>query len=148
MANHLLRGQIKAARALLDWSQTFFVDGPFDLERQLALLDQALRGGREQGFPVSRYVAHAEWALQAGASVDLLLEFEARVNQMWPRYADTVICTYDLTRFDGDTVVDAFRTHPVVIIGGILQENPFFVQPDEFLREVRERRQLRARTVL
>ena len=129
--------------ALLDWSQTFFVDGPFDLERQLALLDQALRGGREQGFPVSRYVAHAEWALQAGASVDLLLEFEARVNQMWPRYADTVICTYDLTRFDGDTVVDAFRTHPVVIIGGILQENPFFVQPDEFLREVRERRQLR-----
>lgn len=134
--------------ALLDWSQTFFVDGPFDMERQLALLDQALRGGREQGFPVSRYVAHAEWALQAGASVDLLLEFEARVNQMWPRYADTVICTYDLTRFDGDTVVDAFRTHPVVIIGGILQENPFFVQPDEFLREVLERRQRRTGSFL
>jgi len=126
--------------ALLDWTQTFFVDGPFDMERQLTLLDQALRGGRQQGFPVSRYVAHAEWALQKGASVDVLLEFEARVNQMWPRYADTVICTYDLARFDGDTVVDAFRTHPVVIIGGILQQNPFYVEPDDFLREVRERR--------
>src|SRR5215475_10136066 len=126
--------------ALLDWSQTFLVDGPVDVERQLELLDQALRGGRQQGFPVSRYVAHAEWALQKGASVDLLLEFEARVNQMWPQYADSVICTYDLARFDGDIVVDALRTHKVVIIGGILQENPFFVQPDDFLREVRERR--------
>jgi hypothetical protein len=130
--------------AVADWSQTFFGEGPFDPERQLALLDQSLRSGREQGFPVSRYVAHAEWALQKGASVDVLLEFEARVNQMWPKHADTVICTYDLARFDGDTVINAFRTHPVVIIGGILQHNPFYVQPDDFLREVRERRSRRS----
>jgi hypothetical protein len=31
------------------------------------------------------------------------------------------------------------RTHPMIIIGGILQENPFFVPPDEFLRELRAR---------
>jgi len=28
----------------------------------------------------------------------------------------------------------------MIIIGGILQENPFFVPPDEFLRELRTRR--------
>jgi len=28
----------------------------------------------------------------------------------------------------------------MIIIAGILQENPFFVPPDEFLRELRERR--------
>jgi hypothetical protein len=27
----------------------------------------------------------------------------------------------------------------MIIIGGILQENPFFVPPDEFLRELHER---------
>jgi hypothetical protein len=27
----------------------------------------------------------------------------------------------------------------MVIIGGVLQQNPFFVPPDEFLRELRER---------
>jgi len=31
------------------------------------------------------------------------------------------------------------RTHPMIIVGGILQENPFFVPPDEFLRELRQR---------
>ena len=29
----------------------------------------------------------------------------------------------------------------MVIIGGTLQENPFFVPPDEMLRELRERRE-------
>jgi hypothetical protein len=36
-------------------------------------------------------------------------------------------------------VVNIMRTHPMIIIGGMLQENPFFVPPDEFLQELRER---------
>ena len=35
--------------------------------------------------------------------------------------------------------MDIMRTHPMVIIGGILQENPFFVPPDEFLAELQDR---------
>lgn len=35
--------------------------------------------------------------------------------------------------------MDIMRTHPMVIIGGLLQENPFFVPPDEMLREIRAR---------
>ena len=36
-------------------------------------------------------------------------------------------------------MVDIMRTHPMIVIGGVLQENPFFVPPDEFLKELRER---------
>ena len=36
--------------------------------------------------------------------------------------------------------MDILRTHPMVIVGGVLQVNPFFVPPDEFLRELRARR--------
>jgi hypothetical protein len=35
--------------------------------------------------------------------------------------------------------MDIMRTHPMVILGGVLQENPFFVPPDEFLLELAER---------
>lgn len=38
--------------------------------------------------------------------------------------------------------MDILRTHPMVIIGGILQENPFFVPPDTMLEELRQRRGL------
>jgi hypothetical protein len=43
-------------------------------------------------------------------------------------------------QFGGDAVIDIMRTHPLVIVGGILQRNPFFVPPEEFLLEFRERR--------
>jgi hypothetical protein len=35
--------------------------------------------------------------------------------------------------------MDIMRTHPMVVIGGMLQVNPFFVEPDEFLKELRAR---------
>lgn len=35
--------------------------------------------------------------------------------------------------------MDILRTHPMVIVGGILQPNPFWVPPEEFLRELRAR---------
>ena len=62
------------------------------------------------------------------------------VNDVWQRHDDAVICTYQLGKFGGDTVIDIMRTHPMIIIGGILQQNPFFVPPKEFLREYRQRR--------
>jgi hypothetical protein len=34
----------------------------------------------------------------------------------------------------------ALRTHPVVIIGGLLHENPFYVDPDQLLLELQEQR--------
>jgi hypothetical protein len=46
---------------------------------------------------------------------------------------------YDLAKFGGNIVVDIMRTHPMVIIGGVLQENPFFVPPNDFLKELCER---------
>ena len=51
--------------------------------------------------------------------------------------------TYDLSKFGASVTMDIQRTHPVVIIGGVLQENPFFVPPDQFLLEIKERRPLR-----
>ncbi len=36
--------------------------------------------------------------------------------------------------------MDIMRTHPMVIIGGLLQENPFFVPPEEMLEELSRRR--------
>ena len=81
-----------------------------------------------------------EWALEARVGVAALLEYEAKANCEPRRNHDPVICTYDLARFGGGIVVDIMRTHPMLIIGGILHENPFFVPPEEFLQELRARR--------
>ena len=121
---------------LHDWSDTFFSEGDFDADRMLAQLATVLAASREQGHLLTRFVAHAEWALDPRAGLDKLIEFEARVNLMWPEESDAVICAYDLARFSGDTVIEVLRTHPMMIVGGILQENPFYVQPQEFLENL------------
>ncbi len=66
--------------------------------------------------------------------MEQLVEFESRVIGVWRRHDDAVICTYHLAKFGADTVIDILRTHPMIIIGGILQHNPFFIPPNSSCR--------------
>jgi len=121
-------------------TDTYLRDGRFDQDRMLEAFEQLASGNAKGGFPLSRIVCRMDWAAEGGSHVDNLVEFESRVNHVWRHHEDAVICTYHLGKFGGDTVIDIMRTHPMVIIGGILQQNPFYVPPEEFLREVRARR--------
>jgi hypothetical protein len=78
------------------------------------------------------------WVLNEGA-VDSILEYECRVNLALPKAGDIVICADDLDTVDAAMVIAAMGTHPIVLIGGIVQHNPFYVPPDELLRELNER---------
>jgi hypothetical protein len=121
-------------------TETYLQDGRFDQDRMLQSFEQMASGNAEGGFPLSRIVCRMDWVHDGQSHIDDLIEFEARVNDVWCRHNDAVICTYRLSKFSGDTVIDIMRTHPLVIIGGILQHNPFFVPPGEFLNEMRARR--------
>jgi hypothetical protein len=115
-------------------------NGRFDQDRMLEFFELLASGNTNSRFPLNQIICHMEWAADGRSHLDDVVEFESRVNDIWRRHEDAVICTYDLAKFRGDTVIDIMRTHPMIIIGGILQHNPFFVPPKEFLREVRERR--------
>jgi MEDS: MEthanogen/methylotroph, DcmR Sensory domain len=121
-------------------TETYLQDGRFDPDRMLQSFEQMASGNAEGGYPLSRIVCRMDWVPDGQSHIDDLIEFEARVNNVWCRHDDAVICAFHLSKFGGDAVIDIMRTHPMVIIGGILQQNPFFVPPEEFLRELRERR--------
>jgi hypothetical protein len=125
------------------WEEGPLRGGRFDQDTWLASFEQVLRSGPAAGYAQTRFLAHMEWALVDLPGVDDLIEFESLVNYVILKYDDAVICAYDLSKFGASVVMDALRTHPVVIMGGLLQENPFFVPPDQFLLEIRERRAVR-----
>jgi hypothetical protein len=114
--------------------------GRFDQDSWIASFEQVLQSGPAAGYGRTRFLAQMEWALVDLPGVGDLIEFETRVNIVVPKYEDAVICAYDLSRFSASVVMDALRTHPVVIVGGLVAENPFFVPPDQLLHEIRERR--------
>jgi len=132
-------GQLEVRR----WQDAYLRGDHFDQNAMLALMEEVLQSADTAGYPLTRLVAHMEWALLDKPGVDSLVEYETRLNYVLPKYDDAVVCTYDLSKFPASLVMDIMRTHPVVIIGGILQENPFFVPPDQFLLELQERRSVR-----
>jgi hypothetical protein len=127
-------------------TEAYLRDGRFDKDRMLEVFEQMVGVNGQGKFPLSRIVCRMDWVVGRGSYVDDVIEFESRVNDVWTCHDDAVICTYQLGKFGGDTVIDILRTHPMVIIGGILHQNPFFVPPEEFLREIRERRSGRTKS--
>ena len=76
---------------LRNWADAYLRDGHFDQDRMLALIEEVLNRGKQQGFERTRLVAHMEWALEDRPGVDDLVEYETRLNYVLPRYKDPVI---------------------------------------------------------
>jgi hypothetical protein len=122
------------------WEEAYLKDGYFDGERMIGTLEELLEDARER-FGLARLMGNMEWALESLPGVEGIVEYEARLNHFLQRYPDhPVVCVYDLQRHGGSVIMDILRTHPMVIVGGILQENPLYVPPDEFLAELATRR--------
>ena len=116
--------------------EVYLRNGRFSKEAMLEVIQEALKARPTLGFPLTRLIAHAEAVLQDGSVANEWIEYETRLNDVLPHYHDPVICTYDANLLNGAIAVDILRTHPVVIIGGRLYENPFFVPPTKFLPEI------------
>jgi len=118
--------------------ETYLRGGRFDPDAMLRFIQETLKTGTTLGFPLTRLIANvAEKILADWSNADEWIKYEARLNEVLPAYEDPVICTYDTNLITGTIAVDVLRTHPVAIIGGLLHQNPFFVQPREFLRRFR-----------
>ncbi len=122
------------------WEEAYLREGHFDQDAMLALIQEVLEDGRRREFPMTRLVANMEWALENRPGVRDLVEYESRLNYILPNYDDTVVCTYDLGKFSASAVMDILRTHPMVIVGEVMQENPFYTPPDVLLPELAARR--------
>jgi hypothetical protein len=130
------RGQLE----VLNWQDTYLKDGHFDQYRMIETLLKMIAPGSAAPGNISRVVANMEWALEDRPGVHDIVEYEARLNAALPEQHDPVVCTYDLSQFDASAVIQIMRTHPMVIIGGILQENPFYIPAAQLLEEIEARK--------
>ncbi len=79
------------------------------------------------------------WAIGRSPGAGDLVAYEARFNEAPSRYGDIVICTYDSARFAAATMLDILRAHPVVILGGVPQENGLYAAPAALINELKGR---------
>lgn len=125
---------------LRTWYEGHVTGGKFVQQEMIDLLPDLLASPKGSGKQVSRVIGQMEWSLLDLPGVDDLIEYESRANAVLSQYDDPVICVYDLTKYNAAFIMDVLRTHPMVIIGGTLQENPFYVPTEVFLEELKARR--------
>ena len=55
------------------------------------------------------------------------------MNRYLPLYPQVVVCLYDIDRFGAGIIVNLLKTHPRMLVSGMLIENPYYLTPDELL---------------
>ncbi len=121
------------------WNEAHLKGGSFDQDRMIAALDAMLREHAESGRPPMRLVGQMGWVFSSPPGIEQLVAYEANVNEVLNRGKTPTICVYDVRRLSGSMMMDLLRAHPVAVMNGVLQENPFYTPAEELLRDLRER---------
>jgi hypothetical protein len=106
-------------------------DGRFDPQRMQSYWRWFYDDARARGFAAARATGETAWSREV-AGGERIVEYEAHLNDWLAGLPVTALCQYDVRRFDGATILDVLRVHPIMLVGGQLVRNPYYVTPGEF----------------
>jgi hypothetical protein len=113
---------------------TYLAGGEFTASDMLTFWTEGMIKAELEGYSFCRLVGEMTWALRDVPGVEHLVGYESELNRVTPSYPVIVLCLYDLDLFSGEVVINIVKTHPQVLVRGILVENPYYAGPGEFLR--------------
>jgi signal transduction histidine kinase len=107
--------------------------GTFDPDEMIRFLASVISSSLAEGFSGLRVTAEMTWALGTEATAKRLIEYEAKLNHFFPNSRITAICQYNRNRFSPEIIKQVIHTHPIVIFGGRVNRNFYYIPPEEFL---------------
>jgi hypothetical protein len=118
-------------------SETYLLGsaGRFTTEDMIKFWDDSVGSAMSGNFHFARVVGEMSWALRDLPGLDELTRYESEFNRYAVRYPQWGLCLYDLERFGGGILVDVLKTHPKILLGGMVLHNPHYLTPDEFLAQ-------------
>lgn len=118
-----------------NYREFYFPDGTFSPLRMLKGHEEYFAESQKNGKRNIRATAEMVWALEAIPGVEHLMAYESRLNYFFPGKPWISICLYNITKFSGSIIVNVLRTHPYTISGGVITQNPYFIDPDKYLAQ-------------
>ena len=98
--------------------EAYLLTGRFDAQRMLAFMEAAILGALAAGYNRVFLTGEMTWSLPDAPGAEGMMRYEALLNPLVDQYpAVTIVCQYDLRRFDGPSVLDALLTQPKHICG-------------------------------
>jgi hypothetical protein len=125
---------------VLESYKTYCPHGNFDPDYMVGNLKQLYKTHEDCGQKLIKVCGEASWALNDVPGSDRLIEYEALVNNVVDNCQLSAMCEYDANKFDGNTILDCLKVHNFMIIHGQVVRNPFYMRPEEFIKELRARK--------
>jgi hypothetical protein len=95
--------------------------------------DSTARAALDAGFPFVRLGAEMSWWMPQMPGLVEMFQYESELNRFTGRYPQAILCMYDLREYRENIMLDLLKTHPRVLICGVLLENPYYLTPDEYV---------------
>lgn len=115
-------------------SESYLRDGDFRLPRMMSFWEERVGSAIDTGgFEFVRSVGNMSWALDTKTEAHELVAYESELNRFLPRYPQVMLCLYDLDQFNGEVLIGILETHPLVLLAGMVMENPYYIEPDQIL---------------
>lgn len=132
-----LTGHLAGERAATEvWSpsQSYLRDGEFRLARMMSFWEERVGSAFEgEEFEFVRSVGNMCWAVDTKTEAQELVRYESELNRFLPRYPQVMLCLYDLDQFNGEVLIGILETHPLVLLAGMVMENPYYIEPDRIV---------------
>lgn len=120
---------------LLSMKDLYYPEGVFSPTTMDEGLNRFFESSQQKGFRPIRATAEMVWALEAIPGIEHLMVYESRLNYFIPGKPWISICLYNINKFSGATIMDVLRTHPFSVTGTGINQNPYYMDPDDWLAE-------------
>ncbi|HEV7685096.1 MAG TPA: MEDS domain-containing protein, partial [Acidimicrobiia bacterium] len=117
-----------------DAEDTYLAGGSFSADHMLTFWsDWGEQTFGVKGRMFARAATDMSWAQNVitGPLIDDFMGYEVQATRYARAYPQVAICLYDLEKFRGNVIIPVLKVHPKVFFGGMLLENPYYVDPDE-----------------
>jgi chemotaxis family two-component system sensor kinase Cph1 len=128
--------------AIVTKQDAYLKQGFFDPDWMISFLKSATDEARAAGFSALRITGEMTWVLGGDPGTERLMEYEAKLNYFFPENDSLAICQYNRNRFSPEIIKDVISTHPIVVCGGVVCRNFYYVPPDDFLRPEQPAREI------
>lgn len=130
----------KTQLVIMTAKEAYLRDGQFDPDRMIQMLSDETDKAIAEGYSALRATGEMTWALAGEPGSERLIEYEARVNELFARKPCYGLCQYDRRRFDSEMLLEILHVHPKVLFGkeGLDNREMYFVPPESFMERDRQ----------
>jgi hypothetical protein len=122
------RGQLELATP----ADAYLRTGKFALDDMLNFWKKAAKAAETTDYGFARAAGEMPRELDADGRQQFI-RYETQLTEFAADLPELLLCMYDLRLSGAEVLMDVLRTHSLVVVDGMLHDNPYYVPPDTLL---------------